>query len=284
MPQIDYSNRSNHDDLTPFDYAIMSHNSYGGDTLNVLDGWLPLETNSSKWTDYDAVTYINTDTNSIVIAHTGTEFKKAFKGEEGDLISDLSLSFGNLPPQYFSAVGYTSDLMEQYPNFNIEHTGNSLGGFLAETVGATFDQKAISFDPPGSAEQIETLNSFNSLFGKEEYNPDQITRYLSHPNLVNKANSHYGESIDIHNYSHMDVSPVDYDPTNLLELAWNYDSVRTDLDSVFSFHMMPYIISQMNPDTGDLIINDYNYQMTSEIPQEVVQKSNNLRSLIQSWK
>lgn len=95
---------------------------------------------------FDAKVYEKTENNAktIVIAFSCYDFEIQKFPESipnlHDLISISSIFFGLIPEQYNDAMALYTEVLEYYQHepINIQFTGWSLGGAIAQLMGATF--------------------------------------------------------------------------------------------------------------------------------------------------
>ena len=74
------------------------------------------------------------------------------------------------PEQANSALQTYYNIRQQYPNAEIILTGHSLGGSLAQIVGALYDVETVTFNAYGTKEVIKTNQTIY---------PDKITNYIN---------------------------------------------------------------------------------------------------------
>lgn len=155
----------------PLDYLIFSNNSYDSNPqMELPKGW-QLLSNVGENSGYQNAVFINPETKQIVIAHRGTDFDTE-KWKDG--ITDLTMYFDETK-QEKQAEAITKLVIDTYgKEYTIQHTGHSLGGFLAGEMALRFNQQAVTFDSPG----ID--NDWSSQTAAQ-----LIQNYQSAPNLVN---------------------------------------------------------------------------------------------------
>ena len=104
-----------------------------------------------------------TNGNNIIIAYAGTNSFIDF------VHSDLAMGLKQLPIQNKEAIRLYEKIRQQYPHAQIILTGHSLGGSLAQIVGAVFDVETVTFNAYGTKNLINTNMTVH---------PDKITNYI----------------------------------------------------------------------------------------------------------
>lgn len=177
---------------TPKEYFQLSDNAYSDPTQDLPSGWEVITEYDNPETGYQATAFINPSTNEIVIAHRGSQDAMDWEGNR-EMVRDVNMSRNEDVPESWGggdamdtthnqtdeAIDFTKSIMEGYPSADISTTGHSLGGHLAEVTGAVTGVNAVSFDSPGSKDQIEQLTNTT-----EGHN---ITAYVSNDNMVNEG-------------------------------------------------------------------------------------------------
>ncbi|HRW09496.1 MAG TPA: WXG100 family type VII secretion target [Caldilineaceae bacterium] len=144
-----------------------------------------------------------------------------------DLDDDAQLAMGKVPDQYYESRAFVQRSLQQmqaqgYEGYTVTHTGHSLGGALADIHAAAQNQRAITFDNPGSKEPLESIN--------QQYNPENHISYQSHPNLINQTNGQVGHVTHIRLNTQSD----------------KFGIIRDTLHD----HSLDNIVDAMNPETG----------------------------------
>ncbi len=135
-------------------YAKLANAVYDFDNTQ-LDAWELIESRG-KNSGMDAGVYINRDTNELALAFRGTEtcnFPCSFNELEDarrDLVADTAIGTGIVSDQFKDAFRFAQEVQEavsRYPDINkITVTGHSLGGGLAQAIGAVFGWEAFAFN------------------------------------------------------------------------------------------------------------------------------------------
>ncbi|BCG64299.1 MAG: hypothetical protein methR_P2072 [Methyloprofundus sp.] len=118
---------------------------------NTIGAWQLIQ-QESKDSGMQAGLFNNNETGELVLAFRGTEsceFPCSFaetKESVLDLAADALLSFGESGPQFRHAFNFAQQVLDNYPEYKITVTGHSLGGGLAQAVGAVFQLKTFAFN------------------------------------------------------------------------------------------------------------------------------------------
>lgn len=131
-------------------YAQLANASYSFDNPE-FGIWEVIE-QESKDSGMQAVVYKNQQTDELVLAFRGTEicnFPCSLKETQEsilDLAADALLSIGESGPQFRHAFNFAEEIRNRYQNHEITVTGHSLGGALAQAVGATLGLQTFAFN------------------------------------------------------------------------------------------------------------------------------------------
>ena len=130
-------------------YAKLADAVYDFDS--VVDSWDLLET-KDRSSGMQVGLYNNRDNDDLVLAFRGTEscdFPCSLSETKEyllDVAADALLTFGQDGPQFDDAVEYAQDVVSRFPERKIYVTGHSLGGGLAQGVGALFGLETFAFN------------------------------------------------------------------------------------------------------------------------------------------
>ncbi len=131
-------------------YATLAEAVYDFDNSSV-DSWELIEQESTD-SGMQAGLYRNRDTDELVLAFRGTEdcdFSCSFdeiKESVLDIAADALLAVGEDGPQFRHAYNFALEMGSRYPDRTIVVTGHSLGGGLAQAIGAAFGVKTFAFN------------------------------------------------------------------------------------------------------------------------------------------
>lgn len=114
--------------------------------------------------------------NEIIIAYAGTD-------SAADWISNIQMATDNIPDQYAQAINTYNTIKSENPNANITITVHSLGGSLAQLVGAATGSNTVTFNPYGTSE-ISIQVGINPA---KKY--DNIKNYNVSSDILNIANN-----------------------------------------------------------------------------------------------
>jgi hypothetical protein len=152
---------------------------------------------------YYAVSYTNTQTRQLVLAHRGTTFEwmDLFNTESPSKTNLTGVLAGDIVAQQKLVYSVTKRVAE-YARDNHYHfstTGHSLGAWLAEisVYYSVFEfkhpTKAVTFDSPGSIKMVDFGPNILTHENTRDIKHLEITTYLSAPNFVNTCHRHIGQ-------------------------------------------------------------------------------------------
>ncbi len=121
--------------------------------------------------------------NKIIISFRGTN-------ELGDLLgADMDIVLGNIPSiSYIYAQNFYSKIKSLFPECEIEFTGHSLGGAIAQLMGAKYGNKTVTFNAPGMYNQLEDIGCSTNI------NYTNITNYTVLNDYVGNYKTHVGNT------------------------------------------------------------------------------------------
>ena len=141
--------------VTRKEYALLSWAAYKDNELPKDSVWKKMEEYSDA-TGCQATAFRNSETGEIVIAYRGTD-------------SDLDWISGNapvgtptimhkVPEQYGGAIYFYNSIKDKYQGVTISITGHSLGGILAQLVGACTLKETVTFNSIGVEHLLDNLD------------------------------------------------------------------------------------------------------------------------------
>jgi len=111
---------------------------------------------------FDAAAYVTSDKTQVVIAFRGTMLEPTLVAVN-NVAADWGFASGRPTSQLHDYFGYaaqfTSTVQQNYPDANLSLTGHSLGGALAQLVGAVSGLTACGFNGPGGKGVLPTLSA-----------------------------------------------------------------------------------------------------------------------------
>lgn len=131
-------------------YAQLADAIYDFD--NVIVGSWDLVESIGKSSGMDAGVFQNRDTSEIALVFRGTEtcdFPCSFKELEDtarDAIADVAIGTGTVSDQFKEAFRFAQGVIRRHSGFKITVTGHSLGGGLAQAVGAVLGLETFAFN------------------------------------------------------------------------------------------------------------------------------------------
>ncbi len=131
-------------------YAQLADAIYDFDNV-VVGSWELIHSIGSS-SGMDAGVYKNRDTSELVLAFRGTEFcgfscsLKEAQDSFRDVTADTAIGIGIVSDQFKHAFNFAQDIINRYPGSKIIVTGHSLGGGLAQAVGATLGLETYVFN------------------------------------------------------------------------------------------------------------------------------------------
>ncbi|MGF1528242.1 MAG: hypothetical protein ACFCBW_15795 [Candidatus Competibacterales bacterium] len=96
----------------------------------------------------------------VIVAFCGTNTENDWGKGWSDLVNDLDIGLGLIPNQIFPAVEYTRAVASLLTaNQRLSLTGHSLGGALAQLVGANQGLPFVTFGAPGSKHLLPLITA-----------------------------------------------------------------------------------------------------------------------------
>jgi hypothetical protein len=152
-------------------YAYLSKKVYDVDVTMVSDDIHFIDPTGGAWVlkhfspgsdGYQGAVFQNADTNEVVLANRGTE-------EAIDVVNDIMMGVGLLPTQYASARNEYLRATEVATAAGLDASdivivGHSLGGSLAQLLGAEYGNHTETFNAYGAGNLIDQIGIQDSNF------------------------------------------------------------------------------------------------------------------------
>ena len=139
-------------EVTDTEKEILSYNSYHLDNPEKLEGWEMVYHETETRSGFEGQVYKKG--NTVVIVYKGTD-----AGSFKDYVNDAQMLFNNIPKQQEDAYNLflKTQLMFKDSDVNIELTGHSLGGSLAQVVSAKSGVSATTFNAFGTGKILKKM-------------------------------------------------------------------------------------------------------------------------------
>lgn len=131
-------------------YAQLADAIYDFDNVAV-GSWELIESTGTN-SGMDAGVFIDRGTGELALVFRGTEtcdFPCSFKELEDtarDAIADIAIGTGTVSDQFKDAFRFAQDVIKRNPGVKITAAGHSLGGGLAQAIGAALGLKTFAFN------------------------------------------------------------------------------------------------------------------------------------------
>ncbi|NOT83507.1 MAG: lipase [Methylococcaceae bacterium] len=184
--------------------------------------------------------YVNRDSNEVTLAFRGTEFCINFfscsvKESLKDELADAELTQGHDSGQFDDAFKFAQQILNSYPGRKITVTGHSLGGGLAQAVGASFQLETYAFNSspvPNNFFDAHSVKQFNDAYAKIIHVISDIHDPISTPNHLSKvyADASYVTPVVVFDFDKKAIAPS-YE-TSLDSIRFNKHSMDTLRDNI----------------------------------------------------
>ena len=143
-------------------------------------------------TGFAAIALLKDD--KVIISFRGTELDK---DDNIDFKNDIAMALKNLPGQFKCAKDFvkTIESNPKLKNKNITLTGHSLGGSLAQLIGAMYGYNTVTFNPYGTKNILDKYNL--------RYKEDNIINYCNRHDVITTINSqnHLGTIYEMESFA-----------------------------------------------------------------------------------
>ena len=162
--------------------------AYHGKDAEIPKGYSLEESVRNAKTGFYADVLVGED--DVIITFRGTNNYWPIRGT--DLDDDLAMARSRIPAQTRDALNLYNRVKKEYPDKNITSTGHSLGGTLAEIVGALNGELAVGFNAYG----VRDLFNENAVIQE-----DNIINYVNTQDAITVVNgeNHIGEIYSVPN-------------------------------------------------------------------------------------
>lgn len=176
-------------------YALLANNAYFTNGGTPPEPWvvLPVDGGADPVSGFQASAYFNPQTGQLVVAYAGTD-----PGQSGDIKNDLQIGLGQIPgqvpqAQQFYNAAVTAANSQAVPGQSVSSsiTGHSLGGGLAQIIGAQQGVPTVTFNAPG----MDGVVASNPSLGLSQGNSfPNITNYNNGGDPVSKWSNQLGKT------------------------------------------------------------------------------------------
>jgi len=172
--------------VSKLDYAMLSRAAYADNSAEVPKDWEIIATRENNATDFAATAFRNTKTDEIVLAYRGTD--STWKNTTDWTQNNLTIAFHHVPNQFDDALSFYNEVAGANKDKTISVTGHSLGGILAQLVGACTLKDTVTFNSIGVLHLLDDLN----IPLEEGLNYSNISNYSLENDILHKVHNKMG--------------------------------------------------------------------------------------------
>lgn len=156
----------------------------------------------SLWTSgLQARMFMKLRGNDVVIAFKGTKPSMV-----SDLTADLRIVMEGLPRQAVEAMKQVSEWKSQFKGYRLSLVGHSLGGGIAQIVGAVTDIRFVTFNAPGMWTNAVGVCSLPKLMNTTKLG----VNYIKWGDVVGNFGKHIGDTRRVGSVGHSIVGFKEY--------------------------------------------------------------------------
>lgn len=142
--------------VSRLEYALLARATYEDNKKDIPKNWEVINTYESDTSDFAGTAYRNNITGDIVVAYRGTD--SDWKNIQDWTQNNLTIAFNKIPNQFDDALRFYSEVAGANKDANVSITGHSLGGILAQLVGACSLKDTVTFNSIGVTHLLDRLN------------------------------------------------------------------------------------------------------------------------------
>lgn len=144
-------------------------------------------------TEPEYVTAINQDEKKIVVAFRGTD---ATLTNIYDNIADLQIAFGlaetpipsYIPSRFSTAEMIYKKVKEQYPDYQLQLTGHSMGGSMAKYIADKYNEKSVVFNAGSTPVELYTNKILGNKSSKTKFYVTDTLDLISNTSILTEKN------------------------------------------------------------------------------------------------
>jgi hypothetical protein len=207
--------------------------------INSVGEWDLREISPDFDSGMQAAVYVNRKSNDVALAFRGTEvcfnpFICSVEDAFNDQRADAELTQGHDSGQFADAFNYAQQVVKVYGK-KIKVTGHSLGGGLAQAVGASYQLETYAFNAapvPNNFYDAHGVKQFNTAYAKIIHVISDIHDPISSPNRLSTvyADASYVTPVLVFDFDSREIIPS-YQAT-LSSIRFNKHTMETLRDNI----------------------------------------------------